>query len=182
MADQLWFGDNTFWEDASDTLQTLTGDGRRLVTNGPFGAAGEMLMWLGPAGVAVGSMSRANADFYLARNAPRIGGNDFPSGGGGLGAVAVPDIASGSAPGGGTVSTGTVEIVVSGPGAASATVRWVKTDEVGGNVDVFQTGRLASFTGSVSPGGLTRAIYLAIVSFGGQTATVVVDVQLTDSN
>lgn len=182
MADQLWFGDNTFWEDASDTLQTLTGDGRRLVTNGPFGASGEMLMWLGPAGVAVADMTRANADFYLARNAPRIGGNDFPSGGGGLGAVAVPDIASGSAPGGGTVSTGTVEIVVSGPGASSATVRWVKTDEVGGNVDVFQTGRFASFTGNVAPGGLTRAIYLAIVSFGGQTATVVVDVQLTDSN
>lgn len=182
MADQLWFGDNTFWEDASDTLQTLTGDGRRLVTNGPFGASGEMLMWLGPAGVAVADMTRANADFFLARNAPRIGGNDFPSGGGGLGAVAVPDIASGSAPGGGTVSTGTVEIVVSGPGASSATVRWVKTDEVGGNVDVFQTGRSASFTGNVAPGGLTRAIYLAIVSFGGQTATVVVDVQLTDSN
>lgn len=182
MADQLWFGDNTFWEDASDTLQTLTGDGRRLVTNGPFGASGEMLMWLGPAGVAVADMTRANADFFLARNAPRIGGNDFPSGGGGLGAVAVPDIASGSAPGGGAVSTGTVEIVVSGPGASSATVRWVKTDEVGGNVDVFQTGRFASFTGNVAPGGLTRAIYLAIVSFGGQTATVVVDVQLTDSN
>jgi hypothetical protein len=182
MADQLWFGDNTFWEDASDTLQTLTGDGRRLVTNGPFGASGEMLMWLGPAGVAVADMTRANADFYLARNAPRIGGNDFPSGGGGLGAVAVPDIASGSAPGGGAVSTGTVEIVVSGPGASSATVRWVKTDEVGGNVDVFQTGRFASFSGNVAPGGLTRAIYLAIVSFGGQTATVVVDVQLTDSN
>lgn len=181
IADQIWFGDNTFWDDASDTMQTLTGDGRRLVTNGPFGAGGEMLMWLGPDGVGVGSMSRANADFFLARNSPRVGGNDLSTGGG-LAATATPDIAQGSAPGGGTVTSSTVTINVTGPGASSAVVRWVKTDETGGTIDVYPTGKQAYFVGNVAPGGLTRAIYLAVVSYGGQTATVVVDVQLTDSN
>lgn len=146
------------------------------------GPGGDWVMWFGPNTINAAAATRINGHWAFGSDGKVYYGTSELGTGGGLGAVAVPDIASGSAPGGGTVSTSTVEIVVSGPGASSATVRWVKTDEVGGNVDVFQTGRLASFTGSVSPGGLTRAIYLAIVSFGGQTATVVVDVQLTDSN
>lgn len=83
LADNIWFGDNTRWDNPSDTLQTLTGDARRLVSNGPFGATGDFLMWLGPAGTALSAMTRDNADFYLNANAPRIGGSAFPSGGGG---------------------------------------------------------------------------------------------------
>ncbi|HEY1071512.1 hypothetical protein [Brevundimonas sp.] len=87
LAEQIWFGDNTFWADGSDTFQTLTAGGRRLVTHGPFGVGGEMLMWLGPSSIAVSSMSRANADFFIAVNAPRIGGADFPVGGGSSGSA-----------------------------------------------------------------------------------------------
>lgn len=87
LAEQIWFGDNTFWADGSDTFQTLTAGGRRLVTHGPFGVGGEMLMWLGPSSIAVSAMSRANADFFIAVNAPRIGGADFPVGGGSSGSA-----------------------------------------------------------------------------------------------
>lgn len=123
MADRIWHGDNSFWDDASDTMQTLTGDGRRLVSNGPFGVDGEMLMWLGPAGVAVGSMSRANADFFLARNTPRVGGNDLSIGGGFQGWVT--GAAFRASPTTGAVTTTAVTAETSGA-TGSVTAEWIQ--------------------------------------------------------
>lgn len=84
-ADQLWFGDYTYFDDVPAVFRTLTGGGRQRLWGGLFGAGGEMLDWLGPVTVPIGQMSRANADFFLAASEPRIGGNSFPGGGGSSG-------------------------------------------------------------------------------------------------
>ena len=123
MADRIWHGDNSFWDDASDTMQTLTGDGRRLVTNGPFGALGEMLMWLGPESIAVSDMARGNADFFLARNAPRVGGNDLSIGGGFQGWVT--GAAFRASPTTGAVTTTAVTAETSGA-TGSVSAEWIQ--------------------------------------------------------
>ncbi|WP_312065155.1 hypothetical protein [Brevundimonas sp.] len=182
MADSLWIGENFFFDTASRTMQTLAPGGMRRVIGAGFGVGGELDEWRGPANIAVSAMTVGNSAWAVKASDGKTyyGGSELGSGGGGLGATASQDIVTGTAPGGGYASTNTITINVTGPGASSAVVRWVKTDEVGGLVEVFPTGRNASFGGDVAPGGLTRAIFLAVVSSGGQSVTVVVDVQLTD--
>lgn len=172
-ADGIWY----FYDGAGTT---------RAMVGRPFGGSHKLVLWCGPSSVSVGAEGKGNAYVYISMNTVdggRFGGSDVAGGAAPLGATASPDLAQGSRPGAGTVQTNTVTINVTGQNAAAATVRWLKTDEIGGQVDVIQNGRQAYFVGNVAAGGLTRAIYLAVVTApGGLSATVVVDVQLTDSN
>lgn len=60
-AEQLYFGDNTVFDDATDTLQTTVGPNIRVLAFGaPFGASGNLLEWWGPSSIAIGSMTTAN--------------------------------------------------------------------------------------------------------------------------
>ncbi|WP_295196612.1 hypothetical protein, partial [uncultured Brevundimonas sp.] len=158
----------------------------RAMVGRPFGGSHKLILWCGPASVSIGSEGKDNAYVYVSMNTVgggRFGGSDVAGGAAPLAATTSSEVATGSKPGGGTVSTNTITINVTGQGAASAVVRWVKTEQTGGNVDVYPTGRQASFQGYVAPGGLTRAIYLAVVTVpGGASVTVVQDVQLSDSN
>src|SRR5690606_1544680 len=43
-ADQFWLGDNTVFDDASNTFITDAA-GQRMILMGPFGAAGDLTMW-----------------------------------------------------------------------------------------------------------------------------------------
>ena len=60
-AEQIYFGDNTVFDDATDTLQTVVGLNVRVLAFGaPFGADSNLLEWWGPASIALGAMRPAN--------------------------------------------------------------------------------------------------------------------------
>lgn len=57
----IFWGDNTVFDDATDTLQTTVGPNIRVLAFGaPFGASGNLLEWWGPSSIAIGSMTTAN--------------------------------------------------------------------------------------------------------------------------
>jgi hypothetical protein len=84
-APYIFWGDNTVFDDASDTLQTVIGSNIRVLALGaPFGAGGKLLEWWGPSSVALGTMSSTNGfngriieppyvfDTVTANQAPRV--------------------------------------------------------------------------------------------------------------
>lgn len=57
----IYFGDNTVFDDATDTLRTTIGSNVRVIAWGlPFGSGGNLLEWWGPSNIAIGSMSSLN--------------------------------------------------------------------------------------------------------------------------
>lgn len=57
----IYWGDNTVFDDATDTLQTTVGGRIRVMALGaPFGAASNLLEWWGPTGVALSAMTTGN--------------------------------------------------------------------------------------------------------------------------
>lgn len=57
----IFWGDNTVFDDATDTLQTTVGPNIRVLAFGaPFGASENLLEWWGPSSIAIGSMTTAN--------------------------------------------------------------------------------------------------------------------------
>ena len=90
-ADKIYFGENTFFDDATDTLRTTTGANVRVLAFGAsFGTDGQLTEWEGPSSVAFAAMSRANAYFYKANVAPYLGGSGLPGSGGPAGSGAKP--------------------------------------------------------------------------------------------
>lgn len=80
-AANIYFGDNTVFNDATDTLRTVTGSTASVMAWGsPFGTAADLLWWVGPSSIGLSSMSRANAYFYLAATSPFIGGTGLAAG------------------------------------------------------------------------------------------------------
>lgn len=78
-AEQILFGDNTTFDDATDTLETIiAGTQVNCIAWGlPFGTSSDLLQWVGPTGIALASRTKANAYFYIATTAPRIGGTEL---------------------------------------------------------------------------------------------------------
>lgn len=75
-ADQIYWGENTYFDNATDTVRTTTGTTLRVVAYGAaFGTDGTLLDWEGSSAVAFASMSRANAYHYTANAAPYAGGS-----------------------------------------------------------------------------------------------------------
>ena len=194
LADQLWFGDNTFWDDTTDTLQTLTPGGLRLVSNGPFGVGGEMLIWLGSASVPVSNMSRSNANFFLATTEPRVGGTSFPGGGGGNSAVKA--ISGGPGASGAAVTVSSVApgsyLKVSGAligGTLSADATWTGvmylTEDAGGSTTTHQQVPIeATSSGLLGPGGgFEVASHSSFTSnaFAGRSGTVTYTVHIVQT-
>lgn len=80
-AARIWFGENTVFDDATDTLQTVWGTTRRVLALGAaFGTDGTITEWEGPDGTALSAMSRANAFSGRANVAPRVFGSAQPGG------------------------------------------------------------------------------------------------------
>lgn len=60
-APYIYWGDNTVFHDATDTLQTTVGSNVRVLAFGaPFGASGNLLEWWGPASIGLGAMTTGN--------------------------------------------------------------------------------------------------------------------------
>jgi hypothetical protein len=83
-ASQIYFGDNTVFDDATDTLTTTIAASQvNCIAWGlPFGADSDLLQWVGPTGIAVGNRSKANAYFFISITSPRIGGSELVISGG----------------------------------------------------------------------------------------------------
>lgn len=59
-AGKIYFGDDTVWDDASNTIITDDGAGARTIQLGPFGASGDLIFWQGAASTAPGAATTAN--------------------------------------------------------------------------------------------------------------------------
>lgn len=60
-APYIYWGTNTVFDDATDTLQTTVGSNVRILAFGaPFGASGNLLEWWGPASIGLGAMTTGN--------------------------------------------------------------------------------------------------------------------------
>lgn len=60
-AEQIGFGTNSVFDNATDTIQTVINGRRRVIAWGaPFGAQGNLLEWWGPDGVALSAMTTVN--------------------------------------------------------------------------------------------------------------------------
>ena len=74
----IYFGDNTVFDDATDTFQTTVDGVTYIQANGAgFGVGGTLRLWMGPAGIALSAMSKANATFFLSSDAPGVGGTSL---------------------------------------------------------------------------------------------------------
>jgi hypothetical protein len=74
-AEQIFFGENSVFDDATDTLTTVVGSMAYVQGWGaPFGAASDLIQWQGDASVAMSARTQANADFFISTAAPGIGG------------------------------------------------------------------------------------------------------------
>ncbi|QBX37214.1 hypothetical protein E4M02_02630 [Brevundimonas sp. S30B] len=69
----IYWGDNTVFDDATDTLQTTIGSLRRVLALGsPFGAASNLLEWWGPSSIALSAMTTANGLNGRMTNSPYV--------------------------------------------------------------------------------------------------------------
>lgn len=125
-AAKIWFGDNSVFDDASDTMRTELGSTTYIIAYGEaFGVGADLLLWLGPAGVGHWAASRANAYFYLAKVTPYLGGSAVPTGGGAGGFevnLSTP-LVTGNRFGTGAATTDTVTVTTSG-GDEPVTYSW----------------------------------------------------------
>ncbi len=61
MADQIYWGVNTFFDDATDTLRTTVGSNYRVIALGSaFGTTSDLVEWFGPSAVSYASISKTN--------------------------------------------------------------------------------------------------------------------------
>lgn len=80
-AAQIYFGDNTVFDDATDTLRTtIAGSAWVQAWGASFGVSSNLREWQGADIVALSAMSVSNAYFYRTQ-AGQVGGSGFPSSG-----------------------------------------------------------------------------------------------------
>lgn len=72
-AEQIGFGANTVFDDATDTMQTTVGGRVRILAFGaPFGDSGNLLEWYGPTGIALSAMTTGNGYNGRMTSAPYV--------------------------------------------------------------------------------------------------------------
>lgn len=101
----IFWGDNTVFDDATDTLQTTVGARIRVMALGaPFGSGGNLLEWWGPTGIALSAMTPANGYNGRMTIAPYV----FDNSTAGRMAINISGNTSVSRSGNGFIETGTV--------------------------------------------------------------------------
>nr|WP_303705405.1 hypothetical protein [Brevundimonas naejangsanensis] len=154
-AEQIYFGDSTVFDDATDTMQTVVGGRVRVVAYGaPFGAANNLLEWWGPTGVALGAMNTTNGLQGRMTSLPYVFDNT----------INAPFVAVCNPPTSGRV--------VTTPGTYTSTV--VTVEVTGGSgLYEYQWGYFAGSTGATatSPTGAATQINQTVAS--GETKSVV---------
>ena len=178
-AQQIGFGDNTVFDDATDTLQTVINGRRRVLALGaPFGQAGDLIEWWGPSNISLGSMTTGNGDNGRMTASPYVFDNTLASA---FSASANTGFIGGARSGAGNVQTSnSVTVTVSG-GTAGATIRWVRlTGDSRINMNDptgFTTGAYAT----IGVGEVISAYFMGAVTKSGKSAVVYVQVDLSDN-
>lgn len=178
-AQQIGLGDNTVFDNASDTFQTVIGSRRRVWAMGaPFGASGDLTMWWGPSNIALGSMTTSNGDQGQMTTAPYAFDNTVSTA---FSATASPGFISGGRTGAGLVQTSSNVVVTVSGGTSGAAIRW---NRISGdsriemnNPNSFNTGARAT----IGVGEVISAYFLGLVSKDGKSAVVSAQVDLADT-
>ncbi|MDP3405041.1 MAG: phage tail protein [Brevundimonas sp.] len=176
VAEQIWFGENTVFDNATDTFLTLVPGGRRLINFGPFGADGDLLMWLGPTS---GTINRGNADFFLSSTAPYVGGNALTAGGGFAATVDVESVSASGPAGTLTTASGAVNVSIAG-GTSGVSFQWVR---ISGDAGISVSGTYTpTFSGTVVPAELKQAVFVGIAQKAGAASQVYLTVSLQETS
>lgn len=143
----IFWGDNTVFDDATDTLQTTIGGHRRVLAFGaPFGASGNLLEWWGADSIALSAMTTTNGLNGRMTTAPGVFDNVTSAM---FAAVPNKSNVGGSREGSGPVDTEAVTVAVSGA-SGPVTHSWVQV----GGADTFTinspTGASTTFTATVT--------------------------------
>jgi hypothetical protein len=171
----IFWGDNTVFDDATDTLQTTVGGYRRVLAFGaPFGSGGTLLEWWGPSSVALGAMTTANGLNGRMTTAPYIFDNVI--GVARFQPEADASLRIGTRTSAGQVTTTTVTIA---PVGATGTVGY-SWSQIGGSeewtITAPSAGATAFRVNVATPGEQKRATFACRVhdTGTGKTATVIV--------
>lgn len=171
----IYWGANTVFDDATDTLVTVVGSNVRVLAFGaPFGADGNLLEWWGPASTSMGAMTTANGLNGRMTTAPYVFDNVI--GVARFQPEADASLRIGTRTSAGQVTTTTVTIAPVGA-TGTVTYSWA---QIGGSEEWVITAPSAGATAfrvNVStPGEQKRATFACRVSDAGtgKTATVIV--------
>lgn len=178
-AQQIGFGDNTVFDDATDTLQTVINGRRRVLALGaPFGQGGNLIEWWGPSNISLGSMTTGNGDNGRMTASPYVFDNTLASA---FTASTNTGFIGGARNGAGPVQTSnSVTVTVSG-GTAGATIRWVR---LSGDSRINMNDPTAFTTGAyatIGVGEVISAYFMGAVTKSGKSAVVYVQVDLSDN-
>jgi hypothetical protein len=175
-AEQIYFGDNTVFDDATDTIQTIWGSTRKVMAWGaPFGPD-NLVEWTGPSNISLGSMTKANAGFWVDR-VGAYGPTPLPS----FWAKVTPTQISRSRTGAGSISTALNDVIVTCyTGTSGATCTWSR---VSGDTTINypSTGFTPVFNTTLAAGQTKTALFVGLVAKGGDVDLVYVNVEFSDN-
>ena len=175
-ADQIYFGDNTVFDDPTDTIQTVWGSTRKVMAWGaPFGPD-NLVEWTGPNSTALGSMTKANAGFWVDQYGA-YGPTPVPA----FWAKATPPQISRTRSGAGSISTPANSVVVTCyTGTSGATCTWSR---VSGDTSISlpNPGFAPVFSATLTAGQTKSAVFAGLVAKNGETAVVFVNVEFSDN-
>ncbi|MFT6428311.1 MAG: hypothetical protein ACJAVC_001594, partial [Brevundimonas sp.] len=175
-AEQIYFGDNTVFDDATDTIQTVWGSTRKVMAWGaPFGPD-NLVEWTGPSNISLGSMTKANAGFWVDR-VGAYGPTPLPS----FWAKVTPTQISRSRTGAGSISTALNDVIVTCyTGTSGATCTWSR---VSGDTTINypSTGFTPVFNTTLAAGQTKTALFVGLVAKGGDVDLVYVNVEFSDN-
>ncbi|WP_295169682.1 hypothetical protein [uncultured Brevundimonas sp.] len=179
LASQIYFGPTSYLDAATYTLRTTIGDKIRVIAWGsPFGSAGDLLEWWGPAGTPIGSMNAGNGFNGRMTAAPYVFDNTLASS---FSASTNTGFIGGGRNGAGPVQTSNSVTVTVAGGTSGATIRWVR---ISGDSRInmndpngFTTGAYAT----IGVGEVISAYFMGAVTKNGQSAVVYVQVDLSDN-
>jgi len=175
-AEQVYFGENTVIDTASQTQQGVFGSSRRVIANGPPFGPDNLIQWVGPSSVALGSMTKANAGFWVDQTGA-YGPTPTPL----FWARATPPSITKTRMGAGPISTAVNDVVVSCyTGIVGATCTWTR---VSGDPTIGfpSTGFAPTFNASLALGETKSAVFAGLVTKGGEVALVYVNVEFQEN-
>lgn len=175
-AEQIYFGDNTVFVDASDTIQTVWGSTRKVMAWGaPFGPD-NLVEWTGPSNIALGSMTKANAGFWVDQTGA-YGPTPLPS----FWAKVTPTQISRSRTGAGAISTALNDVIVTCyTGTSGATCTWSRVSG-DSTISYPSTGFTPVFNTTLAAGQIKTALFVGLVAKGGDVDLVYVNVEFSDN-
>lgn len=172
-AEQIYLGDNTVFDDATNTWQTIDGSTVYIRAEGaPFGEFNNLREWWGPVGIALGAMTTANGYSGRMTTAPYVFDNMGP----GFSARANSSRSTGSRTGAGSITTSAVVITTIGATSAVDYRWWYISGDTTLVVGTTSAGSSATWQTSLTGSSSKSAVWGWSATMAGQSHTGVVEV------